>query len=100
MRPVIEKNDLILVRGVVNKEEIKPNDLVVYAQIVNDNQTLTVQRVVGVDKARGQMTVRSEAAEAVGTTIENKQVVGKVVGEDKPVKLSFIGKVVSYLAGK
>jgi len=24
MRPVIEKNDLILVRGVVNKEEIKP----------------------------------------------------------------------------
>ena len=94
--PVIQKNDLVLVRGVVDKQEIKSNDLIVFTNIGDDERNLVVQKVVEVDKDRGQLTVCGETIDSLGVSIAMNQVVGKLVGNKNPFKVPFIGTAIEY----
>ncbi|NMC51441.1 hypothetical protein GYA54_01785 [Candidatus Kuenenbacteria bacterium] len=98
MWPVIERDDLVLVRGLISKEEIKTNDLVVFKQKEKENDNLAVQRVVDVDREDGQVIVRGETDNSLNVSITASQVVGKVLGEENPVKVPLIGKFIGYLA--
>ena len=100
LAPVVEKNDLVLVRGLVDKTEIEPNDLVVYASDLTDNSNLLVQKVVDINREKGLLMVKGEAAESAGEAVEMKQVMGKVVGDEKPFRVPFMGQLIGYLAGK
>lgn len=100
LAPMVEKSDLVLVRGVVDRQEIRSNDLIVFASGTEDRLALAVRRVVDVDKDRGQVTVRGEGVDSAGASVDIKQVVGKVVGEDNPFKIPLMGQLIGYLTGK
>jgi len=100
LAPVVEKNDLVLVRGVIDKTEIKPNDLVVYASDLGDNFNLLVQKVVDINRDKGLLMVKGEAEGSAGEAVEMQQVMGKVVGESKPFRVPLMGRLIGYLAGR
>jgi hypothetical protein len=100
LAPMVGKNDLVLVRGIIDKREIELDDLIVYADTLENNSNLLVQKVVDINKEEGIVMVRGVSVDSLGSAVEMNQVLGKVVGEERPFRVPFMGQLIGYLAGK
>ena len=90
MRPVLAKNDLILVKGVISRKDIKTDDIIVYnSSSEGVVKGLAVQRVASAGD--DELIIRGDLANTLKQEIDYSQVVGKVVGNGKVIKLPLVG---------
>lgn len=98
MAPALDTNDLILVKGVVSEQEIAADDVVVFnsaSALDGADKAITVRRVVA--KNGKAVIVKGDAADASMLTISTNQIIGKALGQDKPVKIPFFGLLGKWL---
>ena len=90
MRPVLEKGDLIFIKGVEQKD-IKVGEIVVYQ--TEDN--FIVHRVVKIEE--GQLTTKGDANVIEDAPISYNQVIGRVakIGE-KPFIIPYLGNITAF----
>jgi len=89
MQPVFKKNDLVVVKGVVNTDKIDVNDVIVYQTGLDKNYTLTVNRVQNKDE--NSAIVKGDATSAEPKIITLDQIVGQVISSQGPIKLPLVG---------
>ncbi len=88
MWPVLKQGDLVFIKGVGDKKEIKVGDIVVY----QNDLGFTIHRVVRMygDK----IVTRGDANNTDDTPIKFEQIAGKVLGTSTgPVRIPLVGSV-------
>lgn len=95
MQPALSPADMVVVKGVINKDQIKANDIIAYRSGM-DNNIVSVKRV---DKIDGnKIIVKGEATSTPINYIHYQQVIGRIIGEQKPFKIPVFGKISLLLA--
>ena len=99
---MVKRHDLVLITGVIHQAEIKTNDLIVYtsdiASISTHLESLAIKRVV--DRGDDWLMVADESETAAALTISPRQIIGKLVGKNSPLRLPFAGTISNLIAGK
>lgn len=88
MWPVLKKGDLVLIKGIADKKELKVGDIVVY----QNDLGFTIHRVVRMygDK----IVTRGDANNLDDEPIKYEQIAGKVLGTSTgPVRIPLVGSV-------
>ncbi|MFH1890762.1 MAG: signal peptidase I [Candidatus Kuenenbacteria bacterium] len=77
MEPALKKNDLVLIKGVIDGKNIQENDIVIYNSNINNTQvdSLSVGRVV--KKENSSFLIGSGSYFTAQKAIANSQVIGK-----------------------
>ncbi len=90
MWPALKKGDLILVKG-VKEDELKVGDVVVY----KTSERLVVHRIKEMEEER--IVTRGDANNVDDQPIYYEMIVGRVIGDEKPFRIPFLGKVSMFL---
>jgi len=80
MWPALKKGDLILIKGIDSKEEVKEGDIIVY----KNPKGFTIHRVVKINE--DTLITRGDANNVSDSPIKYEEIIGKT--------LSFNGKIV------
>jgi len=94
MEPTIYKNDLVLVKGVVDPSKLRLGDMVLY--YTGESSSLAVRKIGSINS--DSLAVASDLIETSEQQINFKQVVGQVVvNGNKPIKLPRAGFLSAWL---
>jgi len=94
MWPALKKGDLIFIKGIENKDEIKIGDIVVY----KNSKGFTVHRVIEINE--DTIVTRGDANNVNDTPISYEEIIGRPLTiKDKPFRIPFVG-MVSVLMNK
>ncbi len=92
MWPVLKKGDLILIKGINEKEEIKLDDVIVYKNI----RGFTIHRVIKLNEET--LVTKGDANNVKDKPIEYEDVIGKLlVMNNKPFRIPLLGMVSVYI---
>ena len=85
MWPSLKKGDLVLIKGVNNKGEVKVSDIVVY----NNPSGFTIHRVVEING--NTITTKGDANNISDPTVKYEDIVGKAVSfNKKPFRVPYL----------
>lgn len=88
MWPSLKKGDLILIKGVGDKEEIGINDIIVY----QNPKGFTIHRIIKMEEKT--LTTKGDANNVEDLPVEYEKVIGKIFTiNDKPLRIPFLGSV-------
>jgi len=88
MWPTLKEGDLVLIKGVDSKEEIKEGDIVVY----QNPKGFTIHRVVKLNE--NTLITKGDANNVNDSPVEYNQVIGKIVNfGKKPLRIPMLGMV-------
>ncbi len=88
MWPSLKRGDLILIKGINNKNEIEVGDIIVYKNI----KGFTIHRVV---QLNGKTVVtKGDANNVSDEPIKYEDIIGKTVNyNEKPLRIPFLGNI-------
>lgn len=88
MWPALKKGDMVLIKGIEGKEDIKTGDIVVY----KNEKGFTIHRVVKVDAVT--LTTKGDANNSQDSPIRYEELIGKTVAfREKPLRIPFLGSI-------
>lgn len=88
MWPVLKKGDLVLIKGVKDKEDIKVGDIVVYRNL----KGFTIHRVAEING--DEVRTKGDANSVYDTPIKFEEIVGRTLSfNGKPIKVPLLGNV-------
>lgn len=88
MWPSLKRGDLILIKGIDGKEEIKVGDIVVY----KNPKGFTIHRVIEMNEET--FVTKGDANNVNDNPVEYNQIIGKIVNfRNKPLRIPFLGMV-------
>jgi signal peptidase len=92
MWPVLKRGDLILIKGIESKEEVKVGDIIVY----KNPKGFTIHRVVEI---KGDTLVtRGDANNVNDTPISYAEIIGELVTiNNKPLRVPLLGMVSVFI---
>lgn len=94
MWPVLKKGDLILIKGIEGKDEIKVGDIVVY----KNSKGFTIHRVIEIDE--NTISTKGDANNVNDSPVSYEEIIGKPLTiNDKTIRIPFLG-MVSVLINK
>ncbi len=93
--PLLKQGDIILSKGIINLQQVQSGDLVVFYYSTPEEQKIFSVRQVKAIQA-GQLVLTDLQDHRLVQPIENKYVVGQVVGGRQPWRLPFIGQLVIW----
>ena len=92
MWPVLKKGDLILIKGINEKEEIKLDDVIVY----RNEKGFTIHRVIKLNEET--LVTKGDANNVKDKPIKYEDVIGKLlVMNNKPLRIPLLGMVSVYI---
>jgi len=92
MWPVLKKGDLILIKGVINKEEIEIGDIVVF----KNAKGFTIHRVIQLNE--DTLVSKGDANNVKDKPVKYEDVIGKLLTfNKKPARIPFLGMVSVYI---
>ena len=94
MQPTFKKSGLIVVSGVIDKQTIQANDVILYKPSYDD-QTLSIERVIS--SQNNQIIVRADLPDSPSFQISSYQVVGKVISQ-RSIYLPLLNQISTLLA--
>ena len=97
MQPSLKKNDLVLSTGVINSNQIKIGDIIVF-KVSSEHQSVSVKRVVA--KHDNMIILKGDAVDSLPVDISADQVLAKIVGSKQPLRIPLLGKISNLLAKK
>lgn len=93
MWPGLKKGDLVLIKGIKNKEEIKIGDIVVY----QNPKGFTIHRVIKLNEET--FVTKGDANNVADSPTEYEKIIGKTLTiKNKVVKIPLLGSVSILLA--
>ena len=94
MWPSLKRGDLILIKGINSKDEIKIGDIVVY----KNPKGFTIHRVVKLEW--NAVTTRGDANNVDDQPVSYEEIIGKpLIINNKPLRIPFLG-MISVLINK
>lgn len=94
MWPALKTGDLVLIKGVKSKEDIKIDDIVVY----RNEKGFTIHRVIKMNDET--ITTKGDANNISDLPVRYEEIVGKTVSFDsKPFRIPYLGRI-SFLLNK
>lgn len=88
MWPALKKGDLVLIKGVDGKEEIKVDDIIVY----RNPKGFTIHRVIEINE--DTLVTKGDANNVKDSPIKYEEVIGKTLTfNNKPFRIPFLGKI-------
>lgn len=94
MWPALKRGDLVFIKGVDKKEEIKEGDIIVYRNSIG----FTIHRVVKTNEKT--VITKGDANNISDSPIRYEEIIGKTLTlNQKPVRIPLLGKV-SILVNK
>jgi len=95
MWPVLKKGDLILIKGVDSKNDIKVGDIIVY----QNPKGLTIHRVIEMDETT--ITTKGDANNVKDTPVGYEEIIGKTLTiNNKPLRIPLLGMVSVWINKK
>ena len=92
MWPILKKGDLILIKGINEKEEIKLDDVVVY----RNEKGFTIHRVIKLNEET--LITKGDANNVKDKPVKYEDVIGKLlVMNNKPFRIPLLGMVSVYI---
>ncbi len=92
MWPVLKKGDLILIKGIVSKEEIEIDDIVVF----KNEKGFTIHRVIQLDE--DTLITKGDANNVKDKPVRYEDVIGKLLTfNKKAIRIPFLGMVSVYI---
>ena len=92
MWPVLKKGDLILIKGINEKEEIKLEDVIVY----RNERGFTIHRVIKLNEE--DLVTKGDANNVKDKPVKYEDVIGKLlVMNNKPFRIPLLGMVSVYI---
>lgn len=94
MWPALKKGDLIFIKGIEGKDEIKVGDIVVY----KNSKGFTIHRVIEINE--NTILTRGDANNVNDSPVSYEEIIGKPLTiKNKPFRIPFVG-LVSVLINK
>ena len=88
MWPSLKKGDLILIKGISSKEEIKEGDIIVY----KNPKGFTIHRVIQLNEET--VITKGDANNTSDEAIRYQDIIGKTVSyNQKPLRIPLLGNV-------
>ena len=88
MWPELKKGDLILIKGIDNKEEINIGDVIVYSNV----KGFTIHRVIEMNK--DSLVTKGDANNVKDSPVKYEEVVGKALTiNNKSFRIPFLGMI-------
>lgn len=88
MWPTLKKGDLVLIKGIEDKNNIELNDIVVY----RNEKGFTIHRVVKLNE--NTLITKGDANNVNDSPVEYNQIIGKILNfRNKPLRIPFLGMV-------
>lgn len=97
MWPTLKQGDIVLIKGVHAKEEVKIGDIVIYkndSSTMSLGQSFTIHRVVKLNDQT--LVTKGDANNVEDPAITYDKLVGKAVdwnGGDQPVRIPYLGTI-------
>jgi signal peptidase I len=96
MQPVLKKDELVVVKGLVDIQDIQTYDVVLYRPSLSTDD-LSIERVTSKDN--WQVTLQGDAPDSPAIHISADQIIGKVISH-KSIHLPLLNKISNLLAKK
>jgi signal peptidase len=94
MWPTLKEGDLVFIKGINSKEEIKEGDIVVY----QNPKGFTIHRVIQLNE--NTLITKGDANNVNDSPVEYKDVIGKIVNlGSKPLRIPMLGRVSILMQG-
>jgi signal peptidase len=88
MWPTLKKGDLVLIKGVTNKEEVKIGDIIVY----RNPQGFTIHRIVSTNETT--IITKGDANNVSDAPVSYDEIIGKTLTfNNKPLRIPLLGNV-------
>lgn len=88
MWPTLKKGDLVLIKGIEDKNNIELNDIVVY----RNEKGFSIHRVVKLNE--NTLITKGDANNVNDSPVEYNQIIGKILNfRNKPLRIPFLGMV-------
>lgn len=88
MWPALKRGDLVLIKGIENKDEISVGDIVVY----KNQKGFTIHRVIKLDE--NTLTTKGDANNVNDVPVNYEELIGKAVTmNNNPVRIPFLGSL-------
>ena len=88
MWPALKKGDLVVIKGIENKEEIQVGDIIVY----KNQKGFTIHRVTKISSET--VTTKGDANNVYDPPVEYEEIIGKALTfNQKPLRIPLIGSV-------
>lgn len=96
LSPLLKQGDVILSKGIITPQQIKPGDLVVFYYLVDNQKVFSIRQVKTINRTQFVLTdlKRKELLQSV----DNKYIVGQVIGGQRPWRLPLIGTLTLFWA--
>ena len=95
MWPSLKKGDLILIKGVEDKSEIKVGDIIIYQNppSAGSGQVgFTIHRVVEINE--DSIVTKGDANNVNDAPVRYEEIIGKTVNiNNKPLRIPFVGMI-------
>lgn len=93
MWPALKKGDLILIKGIDNKEEIKEGDIIVY----RNPKGFTIHRVIGINE--DTVVTKGDANNVADSPVKYEEIIGKPLGSNqKPFRIPILGNIGIFIS--
>ncbi|OGM09337.1 signal peptidase I [Candidatus Woesebacteria bacterium RBG_13_36_22] len=89
MWPSLKKGDLVFIKGIENKDEIKQGDIIVY----KNAKGFTIHRVAQLNEET--VVTKGDANNTSDAPVRYEDIVGKTVtySSNKPIRIPFLGSI-------
>jgi signal peptidase I len=96
MWPVLKEGDVVFIKGVSGKTDVKVGDVVVY----RNERGFTIHRIIVMNEET--LTTRGDANNIDDAPIKYEQLVGKMIayGDNKPVRIPWLGRISGMVGRK
>lgn len=94
MQPVLNRGDIVFIKGIEGKEDINIGDVVVY----KSENGFIIHRVI--EKGTDTAIVKGDANEEPDPPVEYSQIVGKAIAfNGDPIRIPYLGNLSLMLKG-
>jgi len=92
MWPSLKRGDLILIKGVNSKEEIKLDDIIVF----KNPKGLTIHRIIEINE--NTVVTKGDANNVKDAPVEYEEIIGKALTiNNKPFRIPLLGMIGVYI---
>ncbi len=88
MWPALKKGDMVLIKGIEGKGEIKEGDIIVY----ENQKGFTIHRVIKINE--DTVVTKGDANNVSDSPVKYEKIIGKTLTlNDKPLRIPFLGNI-------